>query len=154
MKARGLLDPCAEKTFVHKSLLNRVKYKVRGTTKLKLHGYCSSIPEKTCDVVTLFIPYQDNLTSLDSIVVDDLPEYKKGFSMTATLSALKGQNIKLADNEIDFPLDKQSSIELLIGVDNVYNILHPGFKRVGKLVLLPSIFGYILMGSYKETSFS
>ena len=74
--------------------------------------------------------------------------------MTATLSALKDQNIKLADNEIDFPLDKQSSIELLIDVDNVYNILHPGFKRVGKFVLLPSIFGYVLTGSYKETSFS
>ena len=77
VKARGLLELCAEKTFVRKSLLNRVKYKVRGTTKLKLHGYCSSIPEKTYDVVTLFIPCWDNLISLDSIVVDDLPEYKK-----------------------------------------------------------------------------
>ena len=83
--ARGLLDPCAEKTFVRKSLLNKVKHRTKGTIKLKLHGYCSSIPEKTCDMVTLYIPYRDNLISLDSIVVDDLPEYNKGFSMTATL---------------------------------------------------------------------
>ena len=64
MKTRGLLDPCAENTFVCIFLLNRVKYKVRGTTKLKLHEYCSSIPEKTYDVVTLFIPYRVNLISL------------------------------------------------------------------------------------------
>ena len=44
-------------------------------------------------------------------MVDELPEYNKRFSITATLSALKSQNIKLTDNEIGFPLDKQSSIE-------------------------------------------
>ena len=31
-----------------------------------------------------------------------------------------------------------------MGIENVYNILHLGFKRIGKLVLLPSIFGYVL----------
>ena len=89
VKARGLLDPCAEKTFVRRSLLSEIKHKVKGMIKLKLLGYCSSIPEKTYDLVTLYIPYRDNLISLDSIVVDELPEYNKRFSITATLSALK-----------------------------------------------------------------
>ena len=44
---RGLLNPCAEKTFVCKSMLNKIKHKVKGAIKLKLHGHCSSIPEKT-----------------------------------------------------------------------------------------------------------
>ena len=149
--ARGLLDPCAEKTFVCKSLLNKVKHRIKGKIKLKLHGYCSSIPEKTYDMVTLYIPYRDNLISLDSIVVDDLPEYNKGFSMTATLSDLKKRKIKLADKGFNLPLEEQFSIKLLIGVDNAYNILHPGLKRIGTLVLLPSIFGYVLTGSYRET---
>ena len=148
--ARGLLDPCAEKTFVRKSLLSKVKYRTKGTIKLKLHGYCSSIPEKTYDVVTIFVPHRDNLIPLDSIVVDELPEYNKTFIMPSTLSELRKQKIKLADKEFNFPLEKQSSVELLIGVDNVYNVLHPGFKRIGRLVLLPSIFGYVLTGSYKE----
>ena len=152
--AQGLLDPCAEKTFVRKSLLNKVKHRTKGTIKFKLHGYCSSIPEETYDMVTLHIPYRDNLISVDSIVVDDLPEYNKRFSMTATLSDLNKRKVKLADKEFNLPLEDQSSIELLIGVDNVYNILHPRFKRNGKLVLLPSIFGYVLTGSYKETSSS
>ena len=114
--------------------------------------FCSSIPEKTYDMVTLFLPYRDNLISLNSIVVDRLPDYNKRFSMTATLSDLKKEKIKLADKEFNLPLEEQSSIELLIGIDDVYNILHPRFKRIGKLVLLPSIFGYVLTGSYKETS--
>ena len=140
------------KTFVHKSLLSRVKHKVKGTIRLKLHGYCSSIPEKTYDMVMLFVPHWDNLISLVSIVVDELPDYDKRFLMSSTLSELKKERIKLADKEFNLPLEEQSSIELLIGVDNVYNILHPVFKRIGKLVLLPSIFGYVLTGSYKETS--
>ena len=148
--ARSLLDPCSEKTFVCKSLLGKVKYRPKGTIKLRLNGYCSSIPEKTYDMVTLSIPYRDNLISLDAIVVDELPEYSKRFSIDERLSELKRQKIKLADKEFNLPLDKQSPIELLIGVDNVYNVLHPGFKKIGKLVLLPSIFGYVLTGSYKE----
>ena len=148
------MAPRAEKTFVCNSLLNKVKHRIKGTIKLNLHGYCSSIPEKTYHMVTLYIPYRDNLISLDSIVVDDLPEYNKGFFTTVALSDLKKRKIKLADNEFNLPLEDQSSIELLIGIDNVDNILHPGFKRIGKLVLLSSIFGYVLTGSYKETSSS
>ena len=142
--ARGLLDPCAEKAFVRKSLLNKVKHRTKGTINLKLHAYCSSIPEKTYDMVTLYIPYRDNLISFDSIVVDDLPEYNKGSSVTATLSDLKKRKIKLADKEFNLSLEEQSSIELLIGVDNVYNIMHLGIKRIGKPVLLPSIFGFFI----------
>ena len=152
IQARGLLDLCAEKTFVCKSLLSKLKYKAKGTIRLRLHGYCSSIPEKNYDMVTLFVPYPDNLISLDSIVVDELPEYNKRFSVATTLSELKKEKIKLANKEFNLPVDKQSPIELLIGVDNVYNILHPGFKKIRKLVLLPSIFGYVLTGSYRENA--
>ena len=148
VKARGLLDPCSERTFVCKSLLNSLKYKLKGTVKLRLHGYCSSVPENTYDVVTLFIPYRENLIGLESIVVDELPQYNKEFSVVAALSELK--RVKLADKEFNLPVEEQSPIKLLIGVDNVYNILHPGFKKIGKLVLLPSIFGYVLTGSYKD----
>ena len=148
IKARGLLDPCSERTFVCRSLLNNLKYKLKGTVKLRLHGYCSSVPEKTYDVVTLYIPYRENLISLESIVVDELPQYNKEFSVAVTLSELR--KVKLADKEFNLPVGEQSPIRLLIGVDNVYNILHPGFKKIGKLVLLPSIFGYILTGSYKD----
>ena len=72
-------------------------------------------------------------------MVDRLPDYNKRFSVTVTLSDLKKEKIRLADKEFNLPLEEQPSIELLIGVDNIYNILHPGFKRIEKLVLLPSI---------------
>ncbi|XP_066950800.1 uncharacterized protein [Macrobrachium rosenbergii] len=44
-------------------------------------------------------------------------------------------------------MEKQSRIELLIGVDNAYNILHPGFRKFENLVLLPTIFGYVVTGT-------
>ena len=148
VKARGLLDPCAERTFVCRSLLNCLKYKQKGTVKLRLLGYCSSVPERTYDVVTLFIPYRGNLINVEAVVVDELPQYNRDFSVAATLRELRG--VKLADQEFELPKEKQSPIKLLVGVDNVYSILHPGFKRMGKLILLPSIFGYVLTGSYKD----
>ena len=148
VKAQVFLDQCSEKTFVCKSLLPNLKYKLKGSVKLRLHGYCSSVPENTYDVVTLFIPYRGNLISVESIVVDELPQYNREFSVVAGLSELK--RIKLADKEFNLPLEEQSPINLLIGFDNVYSILHPGFKKIGKLVLLPSIFGYVLTGSYKD----
>ncbi|MCP4254976.1 MAG: hypothetical protein GY775_16540 [Candidatus Scalindua sp.] len=43
-------------------------------------------------------------------------------------------------------------MDMLIGVDNYYNIVHPGFIKEGSLVLIPTKCGYALSGSYKGTS--
>ena len=60
--------------------------------------------------------------------------------------------IKLADKEFNNSLKNQSPIELVVEVDSVYKILHPGFEKVGRLVRLASILGYVLTGSYKVPS--
>lgn len=52
----------------------------------------------------------------------------------------------MADKDFDLPIKKQSPIELLIGVDNVY-ILHPGLRKFENLVLLPTIFGCVVTGA-------
>ncbi|XP_066958137.1 uncharacterized protein [Macrobrachium rosenbergii] len=83
---------------------------------------------------------------MDCIVVDELPEYTKRFNVKGNLRTLCKIKINLADKDFDLPVESQAPIELLIGVDNVYNILHPGFRKF-RLVLLPTIFGYVVTGS-------
>ena len=34
-------------------------------------------------------------------------------------------------------MDTTTEITLLIGVDNYYKLVHPGFKKQGELILLP-----------------
>ncbi|XP_068237289.1 uncharacterized protein [Palaemon carinicauda] len=84
---------------------------------------------------------------MDCIVVDELPEYTKKFNVKRNLKMLCKTKICLADKDFDLPVDKQAPSDMLVGVDNVYNILHPGFRKAGKLILLPTIFGYVVTGS-------
>ena len=42
------------------------------------------------------------------------------------------------------------NIKLLIGADFYYNFAHSGYKRMRKTVLLPTIYGYVLSGTYQS----
>ena len=150
-RKRGLLDPCAERSFIKRSILTDLSYKVRGKEKMSLRGYLTVKPVQEYEIVTVSVPHKGNLINLDCVVVDELPEYAKKFEIKRHLRKLCRTKINLADKEFDLALDRQSPMELLIGVDNVYNILHPGYRRVEDLILLPSIFGYVLTGTFKAT---
>ena len=146
---RGLLDPCAERTFVKRNILKDLAYKAIGKERMSLKGYLATKPIEEYEIVQLGIPHKGKLIHLNCVVVEELPEYIKRFDVKKTLRPLCKRKINLADKDFDLPLEKQSSIELLVGIDNVYNILHPGYKRVQDLILWPTIFGYVLTGSCK-----
>ncbi|XP_068229526.1 uncharacterized protein [Palaemon carinicauda] len=147
VRLRGLLDTCAERTFIRRSALKDVQYRSKGTEKIALRGYLTSKPVNEYETVSVSIPYKGRLIIMDCIVVDELPEYTKKFNVKRNLKTLCKAKICLADKDFDLPVDKQAPIDMLVGVDNVYNILHPGFRKAGKLILLPTIFGYVVTGS-------
>ena len=149
-KKRGLLDPCAERTFIKRSVLTEINYKVKGKERMSLRGYLTIKPVQEYEIVTIFIPHKGRLINLDCVVVEELPEYIKKFDVKKHLRKICRAKINLADKDFDLTLDRQSPIELLVGVDNVYNILHPGFRRIEDLVLLPTIFGYVLTGTCRS----
>ena len=49
-------------------------------------------------------------------------------------------------------MTKGDRIELLIEADNYYNLVHPGYYKEGKLILLPTKCGYAISGSYHDRS--
>ncbi|XP_066963243.1 uncharacterized protein [Macrobrachium rosenbergii] len=147
VRLRGLLDTCAERTFIKRSALERLQYRSKGVEKIALRGYLTSKPVHEYEMISIAIPHKGELIIMDRIVVDELPEYAKKFDVKRSLRSLCKTKISLADKDFDLPVENQSTIELLIGVDNVYNILHPGFKRVRNLILLPTIFGYVVTGT-------
>ncbi|XP_068211733.1 uncharacterized protein [Palaemon carinicauda] len=147
VRLRGLLDTYAERTFIRRSALKDVQYRSKGTEKIALRGYLTRKPVYEYETVSVSIPYNGRLIIMDYIVVDELPEYTKKFNVKRNLKTLCKTKICLADKDFDLPVDKQAYIDMLVGVDNVYNILHPGFRKAGKLMLLPTIFGYVVAGS-------
>ncbi|XP_066961445.1 uncharacterized protein [Macrobrachium rosenbergii] len=147
VRLRGLLDTCAERMFIKRSALERLQYRSKGVEKIALRGYLTSKPVHEYEMISVAILHKRELIIMDCIVVDELPEYAKKFDVKRSLRLLCKTKISLADKDFDLPVENQSTIELLIGVDNVYNILHPGFKRVRNLILLPTIFGYMVTGT-------
>ncbi|XP_068227981.1 uncharacterized protein [Palaemon carinicauda] len=147
VRLRGLLDTCAERTFIRRSALKDVQYRSRGTEKIALRGYLTSKPVNEYKTVSVSIPYKGRLIIMDCIVVDELPEYTKKFNVKRNLKTLCKTKICLVDKDFDLSVDKQAPIDMLVGVDNVYNTLHPGFRKTGKLISLPTIFGYVVTGS-------
>ncbi|XP_066983816.1 uncharacterized protein [Macrobrachium rosenbergii] len=97
-------------------------------------------------MVNIAVPHRGRLINKDYIVVDELPEYTKKFGIKKNLRSLCKTKISLADKNFDLLVEKQSPTELLIGIDYVYNILHPGFRKFENLILLPTIFGYVVTG--------
>ncbi|XP_068205435.1 uncharacterized protein [Palaemon carinicauda] len=120
---------------------------LKARKKIALRGYLTSKPVNEYETVSVSIPYKSRLINMDCIVVDELPEYTKKFNVKRNLKTSCKTKICLADKDFDLPVDKQAPIDMLVGIDNVYNILHPGFRKAGKLILLPTIFGYVVTGS-------
>ncbi|XP_068213371.1 uncharacterized protein [Palaemon carinicauda] len=106
----------------------------------------ATIVLKGKDIWYAFVDYW-TLVRNEPLSEDELPEYTKKFNVKRNLKTLCRTKICLADKDFDLPVDKQAPIDMLVGVDNVYNILHPGFRKAGKLILLPTIFGYVVTGS-------
>ncbi|XP_068234120.1 uncharacterized protein [Palaemon carinicauda] len=81
VRLRGLLDTCAERTFIRRSALKDVQYRSKGTEKIALRCYLTSKPVNEYETVSVSIPYKGRLIIMDCIVVDELPEYTKKFTL-------------------------------------------------------------------------
>ena len=68
-------------------------------------------------------------------MVDKLPSHYVSAEIRSNLTALKKKGFKLADPEL---ADNRNKIELLVGADYHYDLVHPGYHREGTLILLPT----------------
>ena len=82
-------------------------------------------------------------------MVDKLPRHYVSAEIRSNLTALKKKGFKLADPEL---ADNRNKIELLMGADYYYDLVHPGYHREGTLILLPTKQGYAVTWSYAAPS--
>lgn len=145
---RALLDQCSQRSFVLKSALSSLRYERKGWEELRLQGFTKVNEPVKYEVVTIFYKYHSNTYPLTVVVVDSLPKHGATVELKAKLRNLKRKGVKLADPLIT----ETGDIEMLIGADFYYSIVHPGYIREGNLILLPTICGYAISGTYTATN--
>lgn len=142
---RALLDQCAQKSFIQRACLSQINYHVVGQERLELQGFIGQQGEKSYDVVSIKYRYKTQWRRLDAVVVDSLPSYRHHKELTTVTKRLETRNIRLADKD----LNSDGTVDVLIGADNYYKFVQPGFKHVDNIVLVPTIYGYSLSGSFR-----
>ena len=146
---RILLDQCSQRSFVLRSSLSQFKCTSIGQETLQLEGFTGGIESQKYDVVELCYLYRRKEYNLRAVVVDNLPSHYVSPEINPHLVSLKQRGMKLADPDI---ANNQRQIEMLVGADYYYNIVHPGYHREGTLILLPTKQGYAVTGSYAAPS--
>ena len=142
-KLRVLVDQCSQRTFITRSTLDLVKYESCEQETLGLQGFTGTNAPKLYDVVKVFYTYHGATKSLTAVVVEDLPTHSVKGIVSPQLKNLRKKGIKLADSK----LQGNGEIQMLIGADYYYSIVHPGYKREDDLILIPTIRGYMLSGT-------
>ena len=139
---RALLDQCSQRTFVKRDLLNNLRHRIVGHDSLKLVGFLGETDKREYPVAEVTYKYRGKDHALHCVVVENLPEHKIQ-GIQGVERALKKRNIFLSDPMGD------ANIDILIGADHYYDVVHTGFKRVNDITLIPTKFGYCLSGRIK-----
>ena len=139
-----MLDQCSQRSFVLRSVLPTLKYVSNGFEELQLQGFTKISDPKNYEVVTLQYTYHGRNFPLSAVVVDSLPNHGLQNSAKNLIKRLQNKGFRLADTQ----LIGSGEVQMLIGADYYYDIVHPGYIREGSIVLLPTIRGYALSGAY------
>ena len=137
-KFRVLMDQCSQRSFVTESSLELMKHEVCGHEKLGLQGFTGTNKPKLYKVVKLFYNRHGITKSLTAVVVEKLPKHSIKGLVNPKIKDLHKRGIRLADSR----LQGNGVIQILIGADHYYDIVHPGYKREGNLIFIPTIRGY------------
>ena len=121
-------------------------YEVVGHVQLQLQGFTGVTDKQEYEVVALTFKHRMRRRTLHAVVVDQLPNYKSPVGLNEVHEKLAEKRYKLADPKYE---DK-GGINLLIGADHYYDIVHSGYVREDGLILIPTIYGYVLSGQFQS----
>ena len=148
IKCTAFLDTGSQVSFIRRSLLNKVRYEKIEGEDLLLRVFHHQEKVTHYDSVRVFYGYKGKTYSMDFFVEDDnaMPESAEYADLDRHLCKIRESGIILSSS-----YNKKDKIDLFVGQDNYYTLVHPGFERRGELILLPTKFGYTLGGRYTQT---
>ena len=145
VECRAFLDQGSQVSFIRRSVLEGVRYEKLGSETLRLRTYHQVESDNVYDLVRVHFPYKGLIVPIECFVDEVLPEGTVYKGLDKHVFKFKRQGLMLADDYLD-----PRPFDLLIGLDNYYKLVHPGFRHQGDLVLIPTKFGYALSGKYSN----
>ena len=73
-RKRGLLDTCAERSFIKKSALEELNYNSKTVEIMSLRSYLTSKPVQEYEMVNIAIPHWSRLINMDCINYPNMPK--------------------------------------------------------------------------------
>lgn len=151
--ARAFLDQGSEKTFISKSLQQRLmlpteakSFQIRG-----IGGHIVGNSNSLC-TLTLYSKKYNRYVDIQAIVVPKISRMLPSFSISKSEISHNGlEELELADPQFQV----SSQVHLLIGSNFIPNILLNGVKNVcNSLIAQSTIFGWVISGPIKVPSAS
>ena len=115
MKAKVLYDQCSQRTFIKKSLVDRLNLKPCGTINLKLSGFLEDDTMKEHQLVKFTLRTGSKYTRLVAVVRENLPKNIRTDGLKKCLDYLKKCNIKTSDPSLTDSIDE---VDVMIGADS------------------------------------
>lgn len=141
VSSRILLDQGSQRSFIKRSSLTRLEHTIVGAETLQLQGFTGVLDKRTYSLAKVSYIYRGRKYSFKCVVVDSLPEYQTAIGAKGVESALRRKGIKISD-----PVGHTKVVDILLGADYYYTIVHPGYKRECGVIIIPTKFGYSLSG--------
>lgn len=138
---RVLLDQGSQRSFILKARLDELEHSIVGAENLQLQGFTGTLERQSYPVAQVSYIYRKNRYYFTCIVVDVLPEYQTAIGAKGIERALRRKGYKISD-----PVSDSKTVDILLGADHYYSVVHSGYKRECGVVILPTKFGYCLSG--------
>ncbi|XP_075159825.1 uncharacterized protein LOC142232979 [Haematobia irritans] len=143
-KARAFLDQGSEKTFISRSLQQKLMLPI-GKKRFEIRGLGGQIVANSNSMcsVSLFSDICHKLVNLKAIVVPKIARLLPGFFIPKPAISTDFDDLDLADPDFHSP----GHVDLLLGSDVIPDLLLEGVKHVcGSLIAQSTIFGWIISG--------
>jgi len=142
---RIFFDQGAQRTFVARSLVNKLQLKVQDQVYLKLSGFITTSDYQYYDVVKLVIKMGKRRKRVTTIVQEHLPTHIYTKGLTKVVKHLQECQIPIADPQISD--DTVGPVDILMGADYYQNFIHPLTIQREGVYLLQSPVGHLVTGT-------
>lgn len=120
---------------------------VVGNVQLQSQGFAGATDKKEYEIVVQTFKHRVRSKILHAVAVDHLSNYTSPMGLVGVHNKLAGKRYKLPDRKFE----DRGEVNLLIGTDYYYDIVHSGQVNEDGLIPIPTIYGYILSGQLQSS---
>lgn len=141
-KVHALFDLGSQRTFILKSVVDRLDLSVVSSVNLSISGFNKKVDARNYEVVKFSVTSDDDIINSEAVVIESLPDNISMKGRSNLVGKLRHRGIRLADDTDN--CDNFTDIGVLIGADQYYDYVYADMEE--DVALIPSKIGYLTSG--------